>query len=135
MFKPKDKVKDKKPKKKPRHKEDPEEDEPGIFRMSQAKNNGPFTYSELLVVARSKAEAIATHPESYWGDSFTYRRNELERNEEWRDNGNRGPAPAWFLGGDDSWCHGAFVNVKWISHYKPPVGEKPEYGIITSSRR
>lgn len=125
---------DKQKPKKPWHNDDPEEDEPGIFQVSQTKNNGYDTYSNFVVVARSEAEARSTHP-GYGGDSFTYRKNELERNEEWRDGFNRGPAPAWFLGDGDSWCHGAFVKVKRISDYKPPVGEKPEYGIITSSFR
>jgi hypothetical protein len=114
------------------HNHDPEEDEPGVFHVSQTKNNGYNTYSDFVVVARSEGEARATHPGG-WGDSFTYRRNELERNEEWRERDNRGPAPAWFLGDYDSWCHGAEVKIKWISHYTPPVGQKPEYGITIAS--
>tara|TARA_B110000858_G_C17796329_1_gene472607 strand:+ start:81 stop:791 length:711 start_codon:yes stop_codon:yes gene_type:complete len=123
-----------KPNKPWNHNHDPEEDEPGVFHVSQTKNNGYDTYSDFVVVARSEGEARATHPRG-GGDSFTYRKNELERNEEWRDLNNRGPAPAWFLGDGDSWCHGAVVKVHLISHYKPPMGEKPEYGILTASFR
>jgi hypothetical protein len=118
---------------KPWHNDDPEEDEPGVFLVSQAKNNGYDTFGEFVVVARSEADARATHPGG--ADSFTYRKSELERNEEWRNVGNRGPAPAWFLGDHDPWCHGAYVKIKRISDYKPPRGEEPEYGIITSSFR
>ena len=53
--------------------------------------------------------------------------------EEWKERGNPGPAPDWFLGDDDSWCHWAFVKVERISDYKPPPDEEPKYGIVTSS--
>lgn len=115
------------------HPDDPEEDIPGVFKVSQNKNNGYETFREFVVVARSEADARATHPDSA-GDSFTYLQNELERNEEWLASGQRGPAPAWYLGGGDYWCHGAFVKVTRISDYKPPIGEEPVYGITMSHR-
>ena len=108
------------------------EDNPGIFHVSQDVNRGYDTYSDFVVIARSEADARATHPGSS-GDSFRYDLNELQRNEYWKAQGNRGPAPPWYLGGCDTWCHGAFVKVKRISDYNLPVGQKPEYGIICSS--
>lgn len=113
----------------------PTEDNPGIFHVSQDKNNGYDTYSDFVVIARSEADARATHPGVGTGDSFTYCNDELRRNEEWRDSGNPGPAPAWYLGDYNDWVHGAFVKVERISDYNPPPGQKPKYGIITSSYR
>eukprot|EP00966_Prymnesium_polylepis_P102253 2368398-Prymnesium_polylepis.1 len=47
----------------PRHIDDPEEEDgPGIFKVSQNKNNGYDTCKEFVVIARSEGGARATHP-------------------------------------------------------------------------
>lgn len=109
-----------------------EEEHPGVYLVTQNVNDDYDTYSQFVVIARSKGEARATHP---GGGNTLYKCDELERNEDWKNSGKPGEAPLWFLGGHDSWCHCAFVKVQRVSDYKPPAGEEPKFGIVTSSFR
>ena len=107
-----------------------EEEGPGIYLVSQDVNTEYDTYDKFIVIAGSEGEARATHP---GGGTTLYKYDELERNEHWKRSAKPGPAPLWFLGEYDSWCHCAFVKVQRISDYKPPAGEEPKFGIVTSS--
>lgn len=108
---------------------------PGIFRVTQDKNNDYDTFVEFIAIAHSEGEARGIHPRER-KDAFTYNGSQLDRHEEWQQRrGNLGPAPAWYLGDHDEWCHGAYVKVERISDYVPPEGQEPKYGIVSSSYR
>ena len=109
---------------------------PGIFRVSQDKNNDYDTFVEFVAIARSEAEARRIHPrDGLRKDAFTYNGSQLDRHEEWQRQGKCGPAPDWYLGNHDEWCHGAYVKVERISDYVVPKGQEPKYGIVSSSYR
>jgi hypothetical protein len=102
---------------------------PGIFLVTNPYERGYDMYLGFVGVFRSRADARRCHPSGRDEDACQYTENDLERNESWVKETffTQGPAPKWYRGKNDTWIHGAHVNVTRIG---VPKGKNPKYGII-----
>ena len=104
-------------------------EKPGVFRVSQNYNTSSNSIKSFIGAFKNEGDARMAHPGG--GSSCEYNLDPLSRHEEWlKSHPTRaGPAPAWWLGPGDAWCHGAYNKVKKLSVYDPPDGDDTNWGI------
>ena len=105
-----------------------------VVKVTQLHNDEYDTYRDFVGAFENEGAARMCHP-GHEKNACEYRVTSLERNMAWANAGGLGPAPGWYLGPFDTWCHGAYVDVEVLCPYVIPEGEKPKYGIWCSSFR
>lgn len=88
-----------------------------LYKISQSRNTGWYTYDSAIVVADSKEEArmIIPSPFYFYDDAFYYKYKNQEAKVE-------ADCP--------SWCHPKYVKVQEIGEYKPIIDDENEDGPI-----
>ena len=89
----------------------PSQQGPAWFQVSQDCNNNPGAVETFIGAFQTEGDARRCHP--HGGDACKYPLEDLARHEAWTNtwiNTACGPAPGWYLGPDECWCHGAYVN-------------------------
>lgn len=86
-----------------------------LYKISQSRNTGWYTYDSAIVAADSKEEArkIIPSPFYFYDDAFYYKYKNQEPKVE---------------ASDPSWCHPKYVKVEEIGEYSPVVDDENEDG-------